>query len=238
MRSAVFAILLACGMTAVALVSNASAEDPFPNPGVKIQVWNYGFIPVTRRLSEFRLNAQFMHFNETSKVSEFTIYTNIGKFVFEGDFDHYENTLGTSVLRFGLPLSDGQFFIIKATGVMDGTLYDFTANIQPSEPPGLPQRTGLYDPNEKRDFPCVAGTSDVQVFHAVYAGREELYLKLSLNLGDEVKVFFPLSFEYLGFDGKEGDMVVATVSLTHTANPLGWCGTSAELVAMIAFPKW
>jgi hypothetical protein len=91
MRRGIIAAFAAALAAASFAGAGAEALEPYPGAaGKPIRIWNYGYVYLGRGDAEFRLLADFegfMDFGELQDLSSSVIYTNIGKFRYDCDFD-------------------------------------------------------------------------------------------------------------------------------------------------------
>ncbi|MDR1312295.1 MAG: hypothetical protein LBQ12_01045 [Deltaproteobacteria bacterium] len=119
------------------LSSESRAQQSYPNIGPDIEIWNTGFFGAGRGDVQGRLYARFWNFDAPS-VRNFVIATNIGEFVFEGEFDNSFEVLGSAEIHVRPADLVGDLTVTKATGVIGGVTYDLTLNVKAIEPPDPP----------------------------------------------------------------------------------------------------
>jgi hypothetical protein len=227
-------------LVAVSVGDRSEAQPSFPDGEAKIRIWSNGWVPIGRGQIETRLEALFWDFGGHDGVSDLTVYTSFGKFVFEGSHDDIMEIFGTaSEVSMG-QLEDDEFLIFKATGTVDGRLYDLTANLQPSEPISRPYRIRFYRGGAvPQPFSCVPGKTDRQIFEAVYLGLTEDWESVILRIdsGEELRIPIMDGIEHFRFgEGEHGSRVLAFMKLTHSANDSGECVTSTDGVAISFLP--
>jgi hypothetical protein len=233
-------VLLAISASAFA-VSDSAAQTAYPDTSNKIKIWNQIVFPTWRGDAVVRLNVNFDSFDGDSDVLEirnFVIYTDMGNFTYEGEYNTQFQVFATATGYKRTSPEDAGFIIFKATGEVNGVLYDLTGNLEVIPPPDITGKMEINLGGSTGAVRCVPGKTDTQVLEATFLDSEGGFqVTVRLDSGEATDLSFPGLYQIGDFDMAAGTRVTLVLDLTHSTDSSGSCVTEREVRSMTEIPK-